>query len=464
MRACVFVGPTLRPSDLAAAPEFAVLPPAAQGDVYRIAKCRPQAIGIIDGYFEGVLAVWHKELLWAMAEGIHVFGSASMGALRAAELHAFGMVGVGRIFEWYRDGDLEDDDEVAVIHGPPETGYVVLSEAMINIRRTLDEAASDGLIARATRDQLSRFAKDLFYHDRTFDRLLARAAQQAVCSAELAALREWLPQGRVDQKRDDALAMLEAMQALLANDPAPMRVGYALEWTRMWDDASAAAAAARPRVGDETLGWVAHDRVLDELRLEADTYAAVRERALLRHLAGREAERRREPVDVAAAREVLGKLRARHGLFTRAELDRWLAENDLEAERLAWLMREEAQLRAISTTATPGDQVLDELRLRNAYVQFAERARRKQDLLRALALDQPRAEDAGIVPAQLLAWYFEGRLGERLPDDIEAAARELGFANRADLQRALLREWLYCRAEHQSAEPRPGRAQRDSRR
>ena len=61
--------------------------PSAQGDVYRVAQERPSAIGIVDGYFEGVLSVWHKEILWAMAEGIHVFGSASMGALRAAELH-----------------------------------------------------------------------------------------------------------------------------------------------------------------------------------------------------------------------------------------------------------------------------------------------------------------------------------------------------------------------------------------
>ena len=44
---------------------------------------RPRAIGIIDGYFQQVPSVWHKEILWAMAQGVHVFGSASMGALRA---------------------------------------------------------------------------------------------------------------------------------------------------------------------------------------------------------------------------------------------------------------------------------------------------------------------------------------------------------------------------------------------
>ena len=67
--------------------------------------------------------VWHKEILWAMAQGIHVFGAASIGALRAAELDAFGMRGIGRIYEAFRDGVLEDDDEVAVLHGPEELGY-----------------------------------------------------------------------------------------------------------------------------------------------------------------------------------------------------------------------------------------------------------------------------------------------------------------------------------------------------
>lgn len=57
------------------------LPPVAQGDVYGAALGRPDAIGIIDGYFERVPSVWHKEILWAMAQGIHVFGSASVGAI-----------------------------------------------------------------------------------------------------------------------------------------------------------------------------------------------------------------------------------------------------------------------------------------------------------------------------------------------------------------------------------------------
>jgi hypothetical protein len=444
MRACVFVGPSLRPQDLPADDDIVALPPVAQGDVYRMAQRRPLAIGLIDGYFEGVLAVWHKEILWAMAEGIHVFGSASMGALRAAELHAFGMVGVGRIFEAYRDGELEDDDEVAVIHGPLETGYLALSEAMVNIRRTLSEAELAEVIARPSRDALVRLAKERFYHDRTFEALLD-AADQSLPAGELEALRAWLPGGRIDQKREDALAMLAEIKALLASEPLPMRVDYTLEWTEVWDDATAAAAS--PVIGPGgSPAWVADERVLEELRLEPDTYAVVRDRALLRFLTRREAARRRHTTDTGARRELLDRLRARHGLFSRAALDRWLETNGIEARQLERLLEDEARLQSISALATSSlrDAMLDELRLRNEFVRLAARAHDKQAALQAHGVDHPTAAYGPAAPPRLRAWYFEQRLGRPLPDDIDAAARELGFVDRAELDGALRREWLYC--------------------
>src|SRR6185437_13385815 len=103
------LGPTLPLADARAELDAVYLPPVAQGDVYRVTRLQPDAIGIVDGYFDRVPAVWHKEILWAMSCGIPVFGSASMGALRAAELAAFGMEGVGAIFEAYRDGVIEAD-------------------------------------------------------------------------------------------------------------------------------------------------------------------------------------------------------------------------------------------------------------------------------------------------------------------------------------------------------------------
>src|SRR6185503_8566658 len=143
--------------------------------------------------------VWHKEILWAMSQGIHVYGSASMGALRAAELAVFGMEGVGEIFAQYRDGVLEDDDEVAVIHGAAEHGFVAMSEAMVNIRATLAAAAGAGVVAPATAQALVDLAKRVFYPERGYPRLLQDAADRGLPAGELAALERWLPAGRINQ-------------------------------------------------------------------------------------------------------------------------------------------------------------------------------------------------------------------------------------------------------------------------
>src|SRR5262245_34509783 len=124
-RAVVFLGPTLGADAARSILDAEYRPPAAHGDVYRLLGQAepPRAIGLVDGYFQAVPAVRHKEILYALSRGVHVFGAASMGALRAVELADFGMVGVGEIFAAYRDRLLEDDDEVAVEHAPASAGF-----------------------------------------------------------------------------------------------------------------------------------------------------------------------------------------------------------------------------------------------------------------------------------------------------------------------------------------------------
>jgi hypothetical protein len=241
MVACVFTGPTLSPREGRRQLEAVYLPPAAQGDVYRAALARPRLIGIIDGYFECVPAVWHKEILWALAQGIHVYGSASMGALRAAELMPFGMQGVGSIFEAYRDGVLEDDDEVVITHGPEDMAFRALSEAMVNIRRTLAAAEADGVLEHPTRLALEQLAKDLYYPDRVYPLILRRAAEVGLPADELDALRRWLPRGQINQKRADALAMLAAMWHALNTGAEPKPVRFRLARSARWEAARRSA-------------------------------------------------------------------------------------------------------------------------------------------------------------------------------------------------------------------------------
>jgi hypothetical protein len=237
MRAVIFAGPSLPPNARPAHPHIEWLPPVRQGDLYRAALTRPAAIGVIDGYFEVTPTVWHKEILWAMVQGICVFGAASIGALRAAELDAFGMRGIGRIYEDLRDGILENDDEVAVLHGPAELGYPPVTEAMVNIRATLIAAANDGIIAPSLVDRLTAAAKSFFYKERTWQAVLDTTAVSNAAAAR-ARLKAWLPTGRVDQKRRDALAMLEAISAHLVTGAPPLKVDYQLADTAAWRQAA----------------------------------------------------------------------------------------------------------------------------------------------------------------------------------------------------------------------------------
>jgi hypothetical protein len=244
MSAIVFAGPSLPPRSRSAGETmWEWRPPVRQGDLYRAALTRPAAIGLIDGYFEIVPTVWHKEILWAMAEGVHVFGAASTGALRAAELDVFGMRGVGRVYQDFRSGGLADEDEVAVLHGPAELGYPPVTEAMVNIRATLAAAAESGILAPQSAADLALLAKGLFYKERTWETVLGLAATRGWPAMLLQEIRTWLPTGRIDQKRADAEAMLAAMRAHLAAGGGPLKVAYRLANTVAWQAARRQATA-----------------------------------------------------------------------------------------------------------------------------------------------------------------------------------------------------------------------------
>jgi hypothetical protein len=237
MSAVIFAGPSMPPSAAARFPGFEWRPPVRQGDLYLAARSGPRAIGVIDGYFERTPTVWHKEILWAMSRGIHVYGAASIGALRAAELADLGMNGVGVIFEQYRSGQLSDDDDVAVLHGPEEIDYVQVTVAMVNVRATIEAALRAGVVASDVAEVLLGAAKGLFYKERTYDAIIEAAAASGLEPGVLQRFSDWLPSGQVDQKRSDAEAMLRAMASHLAGDARPLEVTYEFAHTFAWEDA-----------------------------------------------------------------------------------------------------------------------------------------------------------------------------------------------------------------------------------
>lgn len=407
MRACIFAGPSLAPRDAAGAHDVTWLPPAKHGDVYRaVSLLKPRAIGIVDGYFQWVPSVWHKEILWALHLGVHVFGAASMGALRAAELAPFGMRGVGRIFEAYRDGVLagcadeafEDDDEVAVVHGPPESGYAAGSEAMVNIRYTLAQAERIGLIDSAMRGQLVGIAKALYFPERNYHRLLEEARAAGLPEAALAALQGWLPSGRVNQKRADALAMIETMRDFLATDPAPMRARFSFEHTTLWERAVAALQPATAHDADEA-------QALEELRLDAARFHELR-------------------------REVL------HSLLALSGADAGGAE---ETARREVLRRAQDEIPSLIVER----QILARLRASGEYAKLLARAQDKRARL-ADRVDLPRAADfSELQLLQLRDWYFTKLAGGDMPDELERYLRDSGYPDAMRFHEAIFAEYVY---------------------
>jgi hypothetical protein len=243
LKVIAFVGPTLSPGHCEALlPGVCVVPPVACGDVARSVQERPDAIAIVDGFFHQHLAVWHKEILWALSNGVRVYGAASMGALRAAELADFGMIGVGRVFEWFRDGVLEDDDEVAIIHDPADRGYVARSEALVNVRATLEVATTGSIVSRTSADAVIDAGKKMFFADRTFPAILDAAEAHASAAgddrADISQLRQWLldPSNRIDQKREDAETLFRRIGQDLAETRAPEPPSFVFQYTEAWHE------------------------------------------------------------------------------------------------------------------------------------------------------------------------------------------------------------------------------------
>jgi hypothetical protein len=443
MSVVVFTGPTLAAADAAAELDARYLPPVAQGDVYRAALRRPRAIGIVDGYFERVPSVWHKEILWALSEGIHVFGAASMGALRAVELAPFGMRGVGWIYEAYQSGRLEADDEVAVAHGPEESGYRISSEALVNVRRTLERAEREGVVSGTTRAAVVRAARALYYPDRAYPRFLADAERAGAARSELDGLRAWLPSGRVDQKRDDAIAMLREMrETLRGRRPPPPR--FAVEPSSYFNALiSEAGAWSALAPGTERLS---SGLVIDELRLDPTAFRAAIDAALAMTYVLRPGVYR----PLAPSADTLARVRARlvadRGLAAAVDREDWLARHVLTDAGFDQLVAEEAAHveNAGEVLRRLPEAVLDHMRAHGGYERLSTRALEKDRALAAHSLTAPTLEEAGVTEAELLS-DFARRLGRPRVDDAELLARELGLPDTRRLRRLLLRARCYER-------------------
>jgi hypothetical protein len=277
----VFAGPSVshdRVRELL--PQATVHGPVAHLDVLRLPIEAGDIVAVIDGVFLQSAPVRHKELLHLLDVGAEVWGAASMGALRAAELAPFGMRGSGLVWKLYATGVLERDDEVAVVHADADGRYRPLSFALVSIRVAARCARRLGLVDRDVERALVAAADALLFPQRMLTPIVRGAVEAGADPRQCDAFAQYARDPQHDVKRQDA----ERLLCILAERVhAPAR--------------SQACAPRRPTVFfdrwlEQTSGadvdgvHVADASALAFCRLFADDYPDLHRRLALSDIAG----------------------------------------------------------------------------------------------------------------------------------------------------------------------------------
>jgi hypothetical protein len=431
VKAVVFLGPTL-PADVARRilPHAIFLPPARQGDLLSaLGTHEPHVIGLIDGAFGQSLAVWHKEILFALHAGVRVVGAASMGALRAAEMDVFGMEGIGEIYRRFRTGELQDDDEVAVLHAEADLEYRSMSEPMVNIRATLECAHAEGAISEIHADRLVESAKQLHFSERTLPHILMAADLPEEITHRVAAI---VRDRYVDLKGADARLLLETLRDT-SLQPPPSGMVRSRGFTLLYNEERRILHREVELPLRDIARYAAlHTPEFDDLNANALNRALVQILAQLLHADVSEAE-----LETEAAR-----FRRRRGLADEHQVDSWRRAHHLSQAELDVMIHELATCRRLHRWLLGSHDapqrtrwLLDELRISGRYLDIADEAAQLQSSQsETINLGElKRDELLDLIPAHQRA------TGWQPTAPIADWAEEAGFTDLKDLAYELLR-------------------------
>lgn len=213
-RAVIFTGNSISHEDAKKILKANYQPPVRRFQLEKFVQQGYKVMGIIDGIFFDRAAVGHREIISALNAGVKIVGGASMGALRASELDTYGMIGVGKVYEWYRDGIIESDDEVAVSTNPDT--FEPISVPLVNIRETLKAAMAAGLVDEKEYKDLLELAINTYYPDRSYLGLTKEGVKKGLIPEEKRKkLFDFCINSEIDIKRLDAVLVLETVKKLV---------------------------------------------------------------------------------------------------------------------------------------------------------------------------------------------------------------------------------------------------------
>jgi hypothetical protein len=168
MKTIVFSGPSIAEAEVRQLAACTHAPPIKRGDLAAVDDY--DVFVILDGEFGQNLSVSPKEILPVLDRGKTVIGAASMGALRASELDRSGMVGVGWVYDHFRRCAVRRDADVALVYSPFD--YKPMTVPIVDLAYWMEQASAAGLIGNRERARLLTTARNIFFAERTADRLM----------------------------------------------------------------------------------------------------------------------------------------------------------------------------------------------------------------------------------------------------------------------------------------------------
>lgn len=189
--------------------EVAYKRPIKRGDLSHDIKENPDIIAIIDGVFHQNSAVGHREILSVMKKGVKVYGSSSMGALRASELDVLGMEGIGYCYNEYASGNVTSDDDVAVMLDS-ET-LEALSVPLISMNYVFTNAVAENIITKEEKDELIKITKETYYPKRNYAQTLSQSSLDADKKGKLI---DFIRTSK-DIKKEDAKELLNHIKSVI---------------------------------------------------------------------------------------------------------------------------------------------------------------------------------------------------------------------------------------------------------
>ena len=233
-RPIIFIGPSLNHDKARKIFQADYRAPAKKGDLimlltsYSNSTEEPNStnfVGLVDGLFLQDYPPTPIEVYQLLSnKNFHVVGGASIGALRAIELEKFGMIGIGKIFELFRNGATDADDEVAVTY-QQGAGGDIQSEAMIDIRFNLFVACRKQIITDRVKRAIAKTAKSIYFPYRNYTHVLEQTRLDfPELSTQLDSFSAYINENRLSLKENDAIKVVEYIKNAYEKDQSSSKV------------------------------------------------------------------------------------------------------------------------------------------------------------------------------------------------------------------------------------------------